>query len=1102
MKEEQRQEIESWASRILASYFCDSEVEFLISTFAPDIVWLGAGENQKAEGREAVAACFREGQGDLAPCDMSEERYVTTELAPDLYLCQGESWIQPKPGTGMYFRAHQRVTFIFQRENGRFITRHIHNSVSFADLLEHELFPAQAAQEAYKRLEKILIDKERQIELMLSQLPGGMQICRIDDKFSTEWISDNLCSLLGYRDQAEYAACTGNSCRGFICPEDYGDMHRIVSEKLENQETYYVEYRARRKDGTLFWVSDMGKCAPGPEGGLVLYCYIADITERKQREFQIMQANREVQRQARFLTQLYNTVPCGILQFLPDQSHQVVNVNRMVWEFYGFESEAEYRSQVKEPFQLVLDEDRPDILHAVKQLRLDEGTVSYTRKCVRRDGAQRWISVTMERLINTNGLDVIQAVFTDVTDIKTLQEAQEKERLLENRLLRAAICTAYPMIMSVNLTRDTYHCFIEEQASYTAKRQGSYDELIEDSLALVYPSYQKDFKAAFSRENILRRFANGEHEVYMELKQRGVDGQYHWISVHIIYVEHPFSSDVLAIDLVKVLDSQRAEQARQEQLLRDALAAANAANSAKSNFLSRMSHDIRTPMNAIIGMSAIGQLKKNDPDKMQDCFRKIDTSSRYLLSLINDILDMSKIETGKMTISHEKFDLSELLEEIDAVLCPQTAEQEITYEVRYQEPLDTLYYGDVLRLKQILMNLLSNALKFTPSGGHISIHIREEKRTNGFAYLCFAVSDTGIGIAPEFMQKIFQPFEQETAEGARNNVGSGLGLSIVHNLVQLMGGEVRVDSQKGRGSVFTLNVPLELAEDDLDKEQKRKDRELLLGVRVLVADDDPTVGEQVSANLSELGACIKWVDSGRRAVEVYRQSLESRKPYEIAMIDWKMPGMNGLETVREIRAMAGPEVTIIIISAYDWSSIEAEARAVGVDYFIAKPLFRSTLRNTFSRLEIGPRKVQEEKEQFRFSGQRVLLVEDNALNLEIAKSILEMYGLVAETAENGETAVARFSSSPAGYYMAVLMDIRMPVMDGIEAAKRMRGMDHPDARGIPILAMTANAFEEDKQLAMRAGFTGYMVKPLDMHLLLQELTRVSGLLGNDTQNPV
>ena len=536
-------------------------------------------------------------------------------------------------------------------------------------------------------------------------------------------------------------------------------------------------------------------------------------------------------------------------------------------------------------------------------------------------------------------------------------------------------------------------------------------------------------------------------------------------------------------------DAQRAEQARQEQLLRDALASAKAANRAKSDFLSRMSHDIRTPMNAIIGMSTIGQLKAGDVKGMQDCFRKIDSSSRYLLSLINDILDMFKIENGKMNLSQEYFDFAGLIEDIDQIVYPQAREKNIRYEIYHEEPLDQHYVGDPLRVKQILLNLLSNALKFTPTDGMIQVNIKEQKRTNGFSYIRFCVRDSGIGMSKEFCSRIFQPFEQESPETARNNVGSGLGLSIVYNLVQLMGGTIEVESEKHKGAVFTVIIPLRLVEDDEQKERQRKQQELLNGLAVLVVDDDPAVGGQCIEILKDAGANPVWVDSGFKALEEVGHRLGQGTYYDIALIDWQMPDMDGVETARQIRSLVGPDTTIIMISAYDWDFIEEDARKAGVDCFIPKPLFRNSLFGAFAGAVKGSRPVEEKAEKPDFDNCRILLAEDNELNREIAKTLLKMHGMEVDAAQNGQEAFELFEENGQDYYQAVLMDIRMPVMDGLGATRAIRGLDRPDAGRIPILAMTANAFEEDRIAAMKAGMTGYLVKPLDIEMVLDEIRK-------------
>ena len=958
MGERTLKEVEALADKILRKYFCECDVEFLISTFADDIVWLGAGEMQKAEGKENVAACFREGSGELSPCDMFDEEYVTTKLADGCYLCEGVSRLQSKEGTGVFLRIQQRITFVFRESKGKLEIAHIHNSAPFSALRDDELFPVESSTEAYKRLQNALFEREQEYE-----------------------------------------------------------------------------------------------------------------------------------RQAQFLTQLYNSVPCGIIQFTTGPEHEVISINSMVWKFYNYTSEEEYRREIKSPLQNVLDEDKPWLENIIDGLTLNGKTATYTRKVVGKDKKERWIDVFMGKIINSDGIEVIQAVYTDITEKKQMELEREREQLMENRYLQAAIRTVYPLIISVNLTKDKYKCFLEGQDEYMAEAEGRYTELIEISVPMVYPSYRNDFENTFKCENVINKFNNGEHEVYMEVQQKGMDDKYHWLSVHIIKVENPFNDDILAIEMIKLLDHQRMEQARQEQLLRDALSSANAANRAKSDFLSRMSHDIRTPMNAIIGMSTIGRLKCAGDAIAVDCFHKIDASSRYLLSIINDILDMSKIESGKMEIAHEYFDFTEIAGEINQIIYPQTLELGLSYDMYVNENLEKHYIGDPLRIRQILMNLLSNALKFTPCGGKVIVDMREKKRTNGFSYIQFTITDTGKGMSEEFMRKLFQPFEQEIQEGARNNAGSGLGLSIVYNLVQLMGGAIEVESEKNKGTSFVVTIPFKLVSDNEEREWERKKQELLKGLKVLVADDDEIIGQQTTKILSEIGAHTLWVDSGFKAVDEVRKAIDIKMPYNIAMIDWKMPEMDGIETTRRIRSIVGSHTMIIMISAYDISDIEEEARKAGVDCFISKPLFRTSIYDAFSRLKNKEQDKSYAVNKHSFKGCRILLAEDNELNREIAKTLLEMNGFIVDAAENGKAALETFINNKKDYYSAVLMDIRMPVMDGLETTKSIRNLNRDDAKSIPILAMTANAFEEDRTLAFEAGMTGYLIKPLDIHVILDELEK-------------
>lgn len=810
-------EIESLARKILTTYFCDSDMEFMISTFADDIVWLGSGEQQKAEGKEAVAAVFRSGKDGMIACDMCEEQYHSIDLGGGSYLCEAVSRLISKPESETCLNIQQRATFIFREKGDGLETVHIHNSVPFSEIQDDELFPMESGRQAFERLKSALDTKKQEYE-----------------------------------------------------------------------------------------------------------------------------------HQTRFLEQLYHTLPCGILQFSTDPSRTIISVNPMVWRFYGYASESEYREAVRNPLQKVDTQDQEWISALLDRLILNGESASYRRHCIKRDGEEAWINVVMGRIINSNGVEVIQAVFTDITEQMRLEQAQEQERILENRSLRAAICTAYPLIVSVNLTQDTYHCFVNDQLEYQFPQEGRYTELQDSSIPGIYSTYQEDFTNAFGRDALLRRFASGEQEVYMELQGRAGDGKYHWLSIHAIAVENPFSDDVLTICLIKFLDELRQEQARQEQLLRDALASAQAASRAKSDFLSRMSHDIRTPMNAIIGMSTIGQIKLNDTRTVKDCFQKIDTSSKYLLSLINDILDMSRIESGNLSINEEPFSLREILEEVESIISGQAQQKGLALECVREIDCDWLT-GDPIRLRQVLLNLLGNSVKFTPPGGLLQLSVQACGLEGQDAVYDFSVRDTGVGISPEDQERIFRPFEQLGGNELRS-LGTGLGLPISRNLVQSMGGELVLESDTGKGAVFSFRLRFKPA----GEAPAHKNREILSATGSL-------------------------------------------------------------------------------------------------------------------------------------KGMRILVTEDNDLNAEIAQELLELQGAVTERAKDGSEALELFQRNPPGRYQMILMDIRMPVMDGLAATRAIRALKRPDAAVIPIVAMTANSFKEDEEAAMSAGMNGFIPKPVNVQQLFEVL---------------
>ena len=524
--------------------------------------------------------------------------------------------------------------------------------------------------------------------------------------------------------------------------------------------------------------------------------------------------------------------------------------------------------------------------------------------------------------------------------------------------------------------------------------------------------------------------------------------------------------------------------------LQVAVEKAESANRAKSTFLSNMSHDIRTPMNAIIGFTTLALSNIDDTDRVKDYLGKTLASSNHLLSLINDVLDMSRIESGKIHLEEVEVNLSDVLHDLKTIVSGQIYAKQLELYMDVMDVTDEDVYCDKTRLNQILLNLLSNAIKFTPAGGTVSVRVRQlAGKVHGCGQYEFRIKDNGIGMSQEFAQKIFEPFERERTSTVSRIQGTGLGMAITKNIVDMMGGTIEVQTAQGKGTEFTVCVPMRAQTEQRPVEKITE----LEGLKALVVDDDFNTCDSVTKMLVKVGMRAEWTLSGKEAVLRARQSIEMSDVYHAYIIDWRLPDMNGIEVTRQIRSLHD-DTPIIILTAYDWSDIEVEAKAAGVTAFCSKPMFMSDLRETLmSALGQKPADAVQRllpEKNADFKGKHILLVEDNELNREIAQEILREYGFLVDSAENGAVAVEKVSTAAPGSYDLVLMDVQMPIMDGYTATRKIRALDDPARAKLPILAMTANAFDEDRRNALESGMNGFLSKPIVIDDLVQELRKI------------
>ncbi len=700
---------------------------------------------------------------------------------------------------------------------------------------------------------------------------------------------------------------------------------------------------------------------------------------------------------------------------------------------------------------------------------------------------------------------VTKALFIrqNITDIKEKELRIQRERALANRKERQyqiAIMSNSFCNFEFNVTED----IIEQDIVMDIKGQNislfdmigltapcKASECFEKCKQFVLEESMENYSGTVNIENLLRCYEQGDREVIAEYWEEISGLEQMCVRQSFVMTKDEDTGDIMAMVVSKDITEQVKKQREQTQALQDALMQAQHANKAKTTFLSNMSHDIRTPMNAIIGFSTIAISHIDNREQVLDSLQKVLSSSNHLLSLINDVLDMSRIESGKVQIKEQDCNISELMHNLVNIIQPQIKAKQLELFIDTFEVANEDVIADPLKLNQVFINLLSNAVKYTPAGGTISFRIMQKTTfRHGYGDYTFIIKDNGIGMSQDFVEHIFEPFERESTVTQSGIQGTGLGMAITKNIVEMMNGTINVESTVGKGSTFTVELGLKLQDTEKTDEQIKE----LEGLRALVVDDDLNICDSVDKMLKQIGLRSEWTTSGREAVYRAKAAHDEGDSYHTFIIDWQMPGLSGVETAKKIRDAVGNEAPIIILTAYDWTDIEEEAKAAGVTAFCAKPMFMSDLKTVLLAANNLLEKQVEAPEWTLadFSGKRILLVEDIELNREIAQMILEETGFVVDTAPDGTDAVAMMEKAEENYYDAILMDVQMPIMNGYEATRTIRRLARKDVKDLPIIAMTANALEEDKEAALMNGMNAHIAKPLDMDVFISVLRKFLG----------
>ena len=886
--------------------------------------------------------------------------------------------------------------------------------------------------------------------------------------------------ILGYHDILDFPNKL-DSWSNLLHPEDYDRVMQLLLETIAdktNTTKYNVEYRLKMQDGQYHWFRASAEVIRRLDGSANRIAGIISNIDAEKR------SRMQAQRAAAFHRAFTSANLCEYYVNLEKNTFDTFKVEPSLMT--AFEQNHTWDGLVRFFVDnYVVEEDKKSVTNFYNRAYITEKLkgleTELCQECrIVLDGEERWVSnVVMRGEIEDSEYAMI--FLRDITESKA-ETARRMQMASDNAsmdLLIKSMVRLLDRFVVCDLENDRYR-FYNLQGDMIYAPMGAYHDFVEQVVAKYKTLEPLDALAAlFSPENI-RKNLQDENDIY-KFEYCSMDENTYKIA-SIIPLEWDGTKLVKALLASMDVSQEKKAEIESHKALKEAYRAAESASCAKTEFLSNMSHDIRTPMNAIVGLTAIAGANIESQDRVVECLGKITKSSRHLLGLINEVLDMARIESGRTSLAEEDFSLSKLVDNLLTITKPAIDEHKHQLEVHIEHIEHEAVCGDSLRIQQIFVNLMSNAVKYTPDGGNITLTIKE--KPNGFSELgCyeFSIEDNGIGMTPEFQKIMFEPFSRADDHRTTKVQGTGLGMAIARNIVNLMNGDIQVESAPNKGTKITVTVYLKLQENE--KEQEKE----LLDLPVLVVDDDKTCCESTVATLQEIGIAGEWVLTGKEAVERCAARHKTGRDYFAVILDWKMPEMDGIATARKIRERVGEDVTIIILTSFDFSEIEEEARAAGVNAFMAKPLFRSRLTATLRQFTSGKkeknaRNYLEDFAKENYAGKRILLVEDNELNREIATEIIGMTGVTIDSAENGKIAVEKVMEAPEKWYDLIFMDIQMPIMNGYEATAAIRSL--AGSRGkVPIIAMTANAFAEDVQLAKNTGMNEHIAKPLDLNKL-------------------